>query len=118
MVKIGVGIIVGILASIPFVLYQCLQFILPVFENKLTNLRIIFIIFICMVLFVIGLIFGYNILIPISINFFKNISINLDFISLNYTIENYLIYLIWILIISSFIFQLPLLLITLIKIGI
>ena len=41
----------------------------------------------------------------------------IDSISLNYTLENYLIYLIWILIISSSIYQLPVFIIFFVKIG-
>ena len=38
-------------------------------------------------------------------------------ISLNYTLENYLVYLIWILIISSLMYQLPIFIFFLTKIG-
>ena len=38
-------------------------------------------------------------------------------VDLNYTLENYLIYLIWILIISSLIYQMPILIFVLVKIG-
>ena len=54
----------------------------------------------------------------LSISFFSSLSIDLNFIEVNYTLENYLVYLIWILIISSFIFQLPFILLILNKIGI
>ena len=67
---------------------------------------------------VIGLLFGYFILIPISIDFFSSVSSNLQLVELNYTLENYLIYLIWMLIISSFIFQLPFIVLLLAKLGI
>ena len=50
---------------------------------------------------------------------FKIISIPLlESISLNYTLENYLIYLIWILIISSLVYQLPVLILFTVKMGI
>jgi len=117
MVKIGLSIVLGIVLSFPFVLYQFLKFILPAFESKLTNFKIVIITLSCIILFIIGSIFGYNILIPISISFFKGLSVNLDFITLNYTLENYLVYLVWILIASSIIFQIPVILIFLIKIG-
>ena len=117
LVKIGLSVIAGIVLSFPFVLYQFLKFILPAFEGKLSNLKIVFIICLCIFLFIVGSIFGYNILIPASISFFKGLSVNLNFITLNYTLENYLVYLVWILIASSIIFQTPLLLIFMIKIG-
>ena len=49
---------------------------------------------------------------------FSSLSVNLNFIQVNYTLENYLVYLIWILVISSFIFQLPFILLILNKLGI
>ena len=118
LVKIGLSVITGIVLSFPFVLYQFLKFILPAFEGKLSNLKIVFITCLCIILFIVGSIFWYNILIPASISFFKGLSVNLNFITLNYTLENYLVYLVWILIASSIIFQTPLLLIFMIKIGI
>ncbi len=116
LVKIGISIISGIILSFPFIIYQFLKFILPAFENQLSNLKIISITLLCIILFIIGTIFGYNILIPLSITFFESLSLDLEFILLNYTLENYLVYLIWILIVSSSIFQLPILLIFMIKI--
>ena len=118
LVKIGISIISGIILSFPFIIYQFLKFILPAFENQLSNLKIISITLLCIILFIIGTIFGYNILIPLSITFFESLSLDLEFILLNYTLENYLVYLIWILIVSSSIFQLPILLIFMIKIYI
>ena len=117
LVKIGIGISIGLLVSFPFILYQFLKFILPAFQNKLTTIKIILITILSMLLFIIGLLFGHNIIIPFSVSFFLNLSSGLDFISLNYTLEGYLVYLIWILIISSMIFQMPLLIIVLSKIG-
>ena len=65
-----------------------------------------------------GLLFGYYVLIPLSITFFNSLSLDLSFLSINYTLENYLVYLIWVLIISSSIFQLPFILMLLNRIGI
>lgn len=118
LIKIGISLIFGILFSFPVLLYQFLKFILPAFGNKITLRRIFIIILFCLFLFLLGLFFGYFILIPLSISFFSSLSIDLNFIEVNYTLENYLVYLIWILIISSFIFQLPFILLILNKIGI
>ena len=118
LIKIGISLIFGILFSFPFLLYQFLKFILPAFSNKITHNKIFIIILFCLFLFIVGLFFGYFILVPISINFFSSLSINLNFIHVNYTLENYLAYLIWILVISSFIFQLPFILLILNKLGI
>lgn len=118
LVKIGVAISTGLFISFPFILYQFLKFILPAFQNKLTSFKIILITILSIILFSLGLFFGYYIIIPFSVSFFLNLSAGLDFVNLNYTLEGYLVYLIWILIISSMIFQMPLLIIILSRIGI
>jgi len=92
---------------------------MPAFDNKLTVFKIVMFICVSLFLFIIGLFFGYYVLIPFSVNFFKSISIPLlETISLNYTLENYLVYLIWILIISSLVYQLPILILFIVKMGI
>lgn len=117
--KLIVSIFFGLVISFPILIYQLLSFIMPAFNNKLTVLKIIMFICISLILFIVGLSFGYYILIPFSVSFFKSISIPLlESISLNYTLENYLIYLIWILIISSLVYQLPILILFMVKMGI
>ncbi len=117
--KLIVSIFFGLLISFPILIYQLLSFIMPAFNSKLTVLKIIMFICISLILFIVGLSFGYYILIPFSVSFFKSISIPLlESISLNYTLENYLIYLIWILIISSLVYQLPILILFMVKMGI
>lgn len=118
LIKIGVSIIFGIFVSAPFILYQLFKFILPAFENKMNHFKIIFISFLCMMLVLSGLLFGYKLLIPISLSFFNSLSVNLNFVELNYTLENYLFYMIWILMVSALIFQIPVLICLLVKIGI
>jgi len=117
--KLIVSIFFGLVISFPILIYHLLSFIMPAFNNKLTVLKIIMFICISLILFIVGLSFGYYILIPFSVSFFKSISIPLlESISLNYTLENYLMYLIWILIISSLVYQLPILILFMVKMGI
>jgi len=116
LIKIAISIMSGILISFPFILYQSLQFVLPAF-NLLTIKKIYFFTIISFILFISGIIFGYRIIIPFSITFFNSLSLGIEYINLNYTLDNYLFYLIWILTISSFIFQLPFLIIIIIKVG-
>ena len=117
--KLIVSVFFGLVISFPILIYQFLSFIMPAFDNKLTLFKIIAFICVSLFLFIIGLLFGYYILIPFSVNFFKSISIPLlGAIDLNYTLENYLVYLIWILIISSLVYQLPILILFIIKMGI
>ena len=68
-------------------------------------------------LFLVGLLFGYTVIIPISIAFFSDLSIGIDYVNLNYTLENYLSYIVWIIVVSSIIFQLPFILVVIVKSG-
>ena len=115
--KIIISFFFGVILSFPVIVYQFLMFTLPALDNKLKTYKIILFIFMASSLFLFGLLFGYYILIPFSLNFFNNISLPLSMISLNYTLENYLVYLIWILIISSLMYQLPIFIFFLTKIG-
>ncbi len=118
LVKIGLAIICGMLFSLPIILYQFLVFLLPAFENKVTSNNISRYVLLNLIFFILGLAFGYFILVPLSINFFNSLSISIEYIELNYTLENYLFYMVWLLVISSFIFQLPFILLIFNKIGI
>jgi len=118
LIKLTVSLVFGLFLSFPIVMYQIMKFILPAFDKKIHYGKILFIVLFCFILFIIGLLFGYFILIPLSIDFFSSLSNNLSFVAVNYTLENYLVYLIWMLIISSSIFQLPFIIISLNRIGI
>ena len=118
LVKIGLAIICGILFSLPVILYQFLVFLLPAFENKVTTNKILRYVLLNLIFFILGLAFGYFILVPLSIEFFNSLSISMEYIELNYTLENYLFYMVWLMVISSFIFQLPFILLIFNKIGI
>ena len=79
--------------------------------------KIVLFTFISYVLFLLGLLFGYKVIIPISIAFFSDLSLGIDYVNLNYTLENYLSYIVWILVVSSIIFQLPFILVVIVKTG-
>ena len=117
LIKIGLSVVCGIFISIPVIIYQILKFILPAFNRNFNLSKLFFSIVVYLLFFLIGLLFGYFVLIPTSLSFFTSLSIDLPLIELNYTLENYLVYLIWILVISSFIFQLPFFIILLTKLN-
>ena len=71
--KLMVALFFGLIISFPILLYQLLSFITPAFDNNLTVFKIIMFICISLLLLIIGLFFGYYILIPFSVTFFKSI---------------------------------------------
>jgi len=115
-IKIGVSVIFGILISFPFILFQTFKFVLPAFK-MLSLWKIVLFTILSYILFLSGILFGYKIIIPISIAFFSDLSIGIDYVNLNYTLENYLSYIVWILVVSSIIFQLPFILVVIVKTG-
>ena len=115
-VKMGISIASGILFSLPFIMFQFFKFVFPAFQ-KVSIFKICLMTVVSYLMFLIGLTFGYKVIIPFSITFFSELSLNLDFLSLNYTLENYLSYISWILIVSSLIFQLPFILTLIVKFG-
>ena len=116
--KLMVSFFTGFLLSVPVIIYQALFFIKPAFSEKITIRKIYMYILLSLFLCVIGILFGYYILIPASIGFFKNISLDLiNSININLTLDGYLTYFIWILILSSFVYQLPIFILILVKTG-
>ena len=111
--------VINQISHVFYLLYtQFLVFLLPAFENKVTTIKISRYVLLNLIFFILGLAFGYLILVPLSIEFFNSLSISIEYVELNYTLENYLFYMAWLLVISSFIFQLPFILLIFNKIGI
>ena len=114
--KLRISFFSGLIFSLPIILYQTLFFIKPALNNQITIKRIYIYILFSLALSIFGLFFAYKILIPISIDFFKSISFNLiDSININLTLDGYLSYFIWILIITSSIYQLPIFILLCVK---
>ena len=117
MVKVGMALMGGIILSLPVIFYQIWCFISPAFEKKY-NFPVIFIVVFSTLFFATGLIFGYNILVPFSLDFFTSMTSTTVSINYNFTLEGYLIYIMWLLFACGLIFQLPVITILGAKIGI
>jgi sec-independent protein translocase protein TatC len=68
--------------------------------------------------FATGLMFGYEILIPFSLQFFTSMTSNVVAVEYNFTLDGYLIYVMWLLFACGLIFQLPIITVMGTKIGI
>ena len=103
-VKWSLAIIVGCIIVLPFLIYQFWKFIAPglkVNEKKFA-LPIVFFSFTS---FLSGVLFGYFIIVPFSLEFFSNISSG--YVENNFSIQYYLSFLTWLLLGTGLIFQLP-----------
>ena len=117
MIKLGMAFMGGVILASPVVLYQIWKFIYPAFKDGPNN-SILLIVTFSTLFFIIGLVFGYKIIIPFSLNFFTSVvSSGLD-IKYNFTLEGYLTYVMWLMFTSGLIFQLPVISLMGTKVGI
>ena len=115
-IKLGIALMGGIIITLPIIFYQIWSFISPAFKET-HNASVIFIVVFSTLFFVIGLLFGYKVLIPFSLSFFTSMTTPIVTIDYNFTLDGYLIYIIWLLFSSGLIFQLPIITIMGTKIG-
>ena len=112
---IWTSILAGFVIAFPYVLYQLWSFISPgmhVSERKHSRGFII----ICSILFFIGVLFGYFIVTPLSINFLANYSISGQ-VDNQIDISSYIALVRSAALASGFIFELPIIIYFLTKVG-
>ncbi len=108
-------IVVGIIAAMPFILYQLWKFVAP---GLMPNERryassIVFFTSIC---FLSGVAFAYFIIIPTALKFFS--TFGTDVFQLNIAIDEYISFLLSLILGSGLVFELPMIAYFLTKIGI
>jgi sec-independent protein translocase protein TatC len=115
-VFLDVVIIGGFVIAFPYVFWQFWKFVKPALkENELKGTRGV--IFWVSLLFFIGVLFGYFIVVPYTINFFANFTLD-DSIENFWTIASYFNTMVPLILGSGLAFQLPLVLYFLAKIGV
>ena len=115
-IKIYISLMLGIMFSMPVMLYQFWRFVSPAVNRKL-NFVTIFLFLMSTVFFVAGGYFAYTSIIPISISFFTSLTSEAVAVDYNITLENYLNYVIWMVFVGGLVFQLPIISIILKKMG-
>jgi len=113
--QIKVAIFLGIFISFPIILYETWAFIGPGLTKKEQKISISYL-FSGMMLFIIGNLFGYFILIPYGLKFL--LGFGTEYLQPMINISKYLTFIFWCLLGCGFLFQLPLLLFFLINLGI
>jgi len=116
-IKLSVALFGGIIIGFPIILFQCWRFISPAFEGEF-GFSIFFTILFSSIFFIFGMLFSYFLIIPFSLTFFTSLTSNTIPIDYNFTLEGYLLYVLWLLFGSGLLFQLPVLSIFLTRIGI
>lgn len=110
-----VSFVVGIIAAFPYVFWEFWQFIKPAFlkkEKKYTKRTV----FTCSSLFSVGVAFGYFIILPLSIHFLSNYNIS-SHINNNINLSSYISTVISIVLACGVIFELPVIIFFLTKVG-
>ncbi|MCB0734358.1 MAG: twin-arginine translocase subunit TatC [Flavobacteriales bacterium] len=110
-----IGFTAGVILAAPFILYEFWRFFRPALkpaERKYTT----GIVLVTSMLFFIGVLFGYMILSPLCINFFTHFSLT-DHITNNFTLQSYISFVSTLTLSSGIVFELPLLIYILAKLG-
>ena len=114
-VHIWTSITVGFILAFPFIIWEVWKFISPgLYEKERKNAKSFIII--SSFLFFIGVLFGYYVVTPLSVNFLGNYSIS-DTVERNIKIGSYISLVRSSLLASGFIFELPIIMYFLTKMG-
>lgn len=114
-VHIWTSITVGFIIAFPFIVWEFWKFISPgLYEKERKNARSF--IFISSFLFFVGVLFGYYVVTPLSVNFLGNYSIS-DAVSRNIKIGSYIALVRSSVLASGLIFELPIIMYFLTKMG-
>ncbi|MET3113004.1 sec-independent protein translocase protein TatC [Pedobacter sp. CG_S7] len=109
-------VMVGIILGIPYLLFEVWLFIKPALHDKERKSASGFVFF-ASFLFFLGLLFGYYIICPLSINFLTNFTVSPE-IQNTFTIDSYLSSVMTLTLGSGIVFQLPVIIYILSKLGI
>jgi len=116
-VKLSVALFGGMILGLPVILYQFWRFISPAFEDKY-GVAVIFTVLFSSAFFILGMSFAYFVIIPFSLAFFTSLTTETIDVAYNFTLEGYLMYILWLIFGCGLLFQLPVISIFFTKIGI
>jgi len=110
-----IAIIGGLIIAMPYLLYEIYRFIKPALKNSEKKYSMLVICF-SSFLFFAGVLFGYYILSPISVNFLANYSLS-DSIERNFKVSSVINFISLLTLCAGIIFELPIVVYFLSKIG-
>jgi sec-independent protein translocase protein TatC len=112
---IWTAITAGLILAFPFILWQVWKFIAPaLYDNERKN-AVSFIVFTSL-LFFLGVLFGYYLIMPLSINFLANYTISKEVIN-NVDLDSYLSLIKTTVISCGLVFEMPIIIYFLAKLG-
>jgi sec-independent protein translocase protein TatC len=110
------SIIIGFVLAFPYIIFELWRFVAPALSEK-DQKKTSLVILACSLFFFIGVLFCYFVIIPFSVNFAVNFSISSK-IKNNFTIENYIDFFTVMLLAIGAVFELPMVVYFLSKLGI
>ena len=115
LIKWFISFISGFILSLPYLIYQFWRFVAP--GLKVNEKKYAFpVVFFAFSSFITGILFGYFILVPFSLEFFSGIGAT--HVDNNFSIQYYFSFLTWLLLGAGIIFQLPVVSLVLSAIGV
>ncbi|MBH81940.1 MAG: twin-arginine translocase subunit TatC, partial [Candidatus Marinimicrobia bacterium] len=115
LIKWFISFISGFILALPYLIYQFWRFVAP--GLKVNEKQYAFpVVFFAFSSFITGILFGYFILVPFSLEFFSGIGAS--HVDNNFSIQYYFSFLTWLLLGAGIIFQLPVVSLVLSAIGI
>lgn len=116
MLQINSSVIIGIILSIPYILWEIWRFIKPALLEQERKAASGFVLW-ASLLFLVGILFGYYVIAPESVSFLANYSVSNE-IKNTFTITSYLSMVVTITLIIGIVFELPMLIFILASLGI
>lgn len=113
---IMVSMIAGLIVAFPYVLWELWRFIKPGLENNEVRYAR-GLVFWGSLLFICGVLFGYYLIAPLSVNFFVNYSISADVLN-NFTLSTFITTVTTVVLAAGLVFELPLIVYFLSKVGV
>lgn len=104
-ILVKISVLVDLILVFPILLLEIFLFIKPAFTNK-ENIVLILIILFSIILLIFGICFGYFLMLPMSLKFFK--SIEFANIKANFVLKNYIDYASSVIFMCGLAFQFPL----------
>ena len=116
LLQINTSLLIGVILGIPYILWEIWRFIKPALLEKERHAASGFVLY-SSLLFVIGILFGYYILVPESVAFLAGYTVS-DTINNQFTISSYLSIVSTITLLTGILFELPIVIYILASIGI
>jgi len=116
LLQINTSLLIGVILGVPYILFEIWRFIKPALLEKERKAASGFVFYASM-LFVIGILFGYYILVPESVAFLAGYTVS-DVINNQFTISSYLSIVSTITLLTGILFELPIVIYILASIGV